>query len=307
MWDMAAVQPCATSRKPQPGRDRDDGAAREQNPAMSGPDQYGVVGHPVAHSLSPFIHAMFARQTGQSLSYRLFDFPPEALQERIGAFFAQGGRGLNITLPYKIAAVACASELTHRARHAGAINTLALRKEGSLLGDNTDGAGLIQDLCVNQRLVLTRRRILIIGAGGAARGVLAPLLALEPEVVVIANRTADRAKALATAFSPLGNLQGVGFRYIVGGPYDLIVNATSASLTGEIPDVPVAVIGGDTFCYDMAYGKGDTPFVRWCLELGCRAAVPGWGMLVEQAAESFRLWRGVRPLTGPVLAALTAS
>ena len=275
---------------------------------MSGSvDQYGVVGHPVAHSLSPFIHAMFARQTGQSLTYRLFDFPPEALEERIAAFFAQGGRGLNITLPYKIAAVACAGELTSRARHAGAVNTLAMREDGTILGDNTDGVGLTQDLCVNQRVLLTRRRVLIIGAGGATRGVLAPLLGLEPASITIANRTADRAKALAAAFAQLGNVQGVGFRYIADGAYDLIINATSASLTGEIPDVPLAVIGPDTFCYDMAYGKGDTPFVRWCLELGCRAAVPGWGMLVEQAAESFRLWRGVRPLTGPVLSALTAS
>ncbi|HET9105805.1 MAG TPA: shikimate dehydrogenase [Steroidobacteraceae bacterium] len=275
---------------------------------MSGPvDQYGVVGHPVAHSLSPFIHAMFARQTGQAMSYRLFDFAPEVLEERIADFFAQGGRGLNITLPYKVAAVAHASELTQRARHAGAVNTLALRGDGAILGDNTDGVGLMQDLCVNQRVSVTRRRVLIIGAGGAARGVLGPLLGMEPELVVIANRTADRAKALAAAFSQLGNVQGVGYRYIAGGAFDLIINATSASLTGEIPDVPVAVLGPDTFCYDMAYGKGDTPFVRWCRDLGCRAAVPGWGMLVEQAAESFRLWRGVRPLTGPVLAALTAS
>ncbi len=275
---------------------------------MSGPiDQYGVVGHPVAHSLSPFIHAMFARQTGQAMSYRLFDFAPEVLEERLTGFFAQGGRGLNITLPYKVAAVARASELTKRAQHAGAVNTLMMRKDGTLLGDNTDGVGLMQDLCVNQRVVVTRRRVLIIGAGGAARGVLAPLLGMEPELVVIANRTADRAKALAAAFSPLGNVQGVGYRYIAGGAFDLIINATSASLTGEIPDVPVAVLGPDTFCYDMAYGKGDTPFVRWCLGLGCRAAVSGWGMLVEQAAESFRLWRGVRPLTGPVLAALTSS
>jgi|SRR5579862_3041392 len=275
---------------------------------MSGTvDQYGVVGHPVAHSLSPFIHAMFARQTGQAMSYRLFDFAPEAFQERIAAFFLQGGRGLNITIPYKVSAVALANELTSRAQHAGAVNTLVLRKDGSILGDNTDGVGLTQDLCVNQRIVLTRRRVLIIGAGGAARGVLAPLLGLEPEVVVIANRTADRAKALAAVFAPMGNVQGVGFRYIAAGAFDLIINATSASLTGEIPDVPVGVIGPDTFCYDMAYGKGDTPFVRWAMELGCRAAVPGWGMLVEQAAESFRLWRGVRPLTGPVLAALTAS
>jgi len=137
--------------------------------------------------------------------------------------------------------------------------------------------------------------------------VLAPLLALEPEVLVITNRTADRAKALAAAFAQLGNVQGVGFRNIADGFYDIVINATSASLTGEIPDVPVAVIGPETFCYDMAYGKGDTAFVRWCVELGCRAAVSGWGMLVEQAAESFRLWRGVRPLTRPVLSALSAS
>ena len=270
-------------------------------------DQYGVVGHPVAHSLSPFSHAMFARQTGQSMSYRLFDFPPEGLQEQITGFFAQGGRGLNVTLPHKVAAVERADELTSRARHAGAINTLVMRNDGTVLGDNTDGVGLTQDLCVNRRVVITRRRVLIIGAGGAVRGVLAPLLALTPEALVIANRTADRAKALAAAFAQMGNVEGVGFRYIAGGPYDVVINATSASLTGEIPDVPVGVIGSETFCYDMAYGKGDTPFVRWCVELGCRAAASGWGMLVEQAAESFRLWRGVRPLTGPVLAALTSS
>ena len=274
---------------------------------MSGPDQYGVVGHPVAHSLSPFIHAMFARQTGQEISYRLFDFAPEELDARIAAFFAQGGRGLNITLPYKVAAVARADELTARARHAGAVNTLAMRKDGTVLGDNTDGVGLTQDLCVNQPLIVTHRRVLVIGAGGAARGVLAPLLGLEPEVLVIANRTADRAKALAAAFGQLGNVHGVGFRDITGGSYDLVINATSASLTGEIPEVPATVIGAETFCYDMAYGKSDTPFVRWCGGLGCRAAVPGWGMLVEQAAESFRVWRGVRPLTGPVLSALNAS
>lgn len=274
---------------------------------MSGPDQYGVVGHPVAHSLSPFIHAMFARQTGQPMSYRLFDFAPEVFEERIATFFAQGGRGLNITLPYKVAAVARADELTVRARHAGAVNTLAMRKDGTILGDNTDGIGLTQDLCVNQRVTVTRRRVLVVGAGGAARGVLAPLLGLEPEVITIANRTADRAKALAAAFGQMGNVQGVGFRDITGGCYDLVINATSASLTGEIPDVPATVIGTETFCYDMAYGKGDTPFVRWCAELGCRAAVPGWGMLVEQAAESFRVWRGVRPLTGPVLSALNAT
>jgi len=302
---MAVAAACGTS--PQPGSDRDGAVQREQNSRMSGPDQYGVVGHPVAHSFSPFIHAMFARQTGQSMNYRLFDFMPEEFDQRIVSFFAEGGRGLNVTLPYKMAAVSRAHELTTRAQHAGAVNTLAMRKDGTILGDNTDGVGLTQDLCVNRHVSVARRRVLMIGAGGAARGVLAPLLALGPETIVIANRTADRAKALAAAFAQLGNVQGVGFRYIAGGSFDLVINATSASLTGEIPDVPVGVIGPDTFCYDMAYGKGDTPFVRWSVELGCRAAAPGWGMLVEQAAESFRLWRGVRPLTGPVLAALTAS
>jgi shikimate dehydrogenase len=144
----------------------------------------------------------------------------------------------------------------------------------------------------------------MIGAGGAARGVLAPLLALSPAEVVIANRTSERAEALAKSFDKLGKTSGVGFRYVAGAPFDLIINATSASLSGEIPAIPPAVVGPDTVCYDMAYGKSDTPFVRWGTKLGCARALQGWGMLVEQAAESFRIWRGVRPATAPVLAAL---
>ena len=268
-------------------------------------DQYAVVGHPVAHSLSPFIHSLFARQTGQSMSYRLMDAPPEGFIEQVSGFFADGGRGVNITLPHKTRAMTLAGELTERARQAGAVNTLAARRDGTLLGDNTDGAGLVQDLTVNLKLAIKRRRILLIGAGGAARGVIAPLLALEPQTIVLANRTAERAVALAAVFASLGAVQGAGFGQIDGLPFDLVINATSASLTGELPDVPPAAFGRDTFCYDMAYGKGDTPFMRWVHSLGCREAVAGWGMLVEQAAESFRLWRGVRPLTAPVLAALT--
>ncbi len=162
----------------------------------------------------------------------------------------------------------------------------------------------MRDLCDNFNVVITRRRILIVGAGGASRGVLAPLLALEPSEIVIANRTADRAQALANDFQDLGTVSGVGFRYISGGAFDVIINATSASLSGEVPDIPVGVIGQDTFCYDMAYGKSDTAFIQWAVEHGCTHALQGWGMLVEQAAESFRVWRGVRPPTGPVLAAL---
>jgi len=267
-------------------------------------DQYGVVGHPVAHSWSPFIHGLFGRETGQSITYRLYDFTPEEFHEKVRGFFKEGGRGLNITLPHKIAAVDVADDLTARAAHAAAVNTFAVRNDGTILGDNTDGTGLVRDLCDNQGIVITHRRILIIGAGGACRGVLAPLLALSPTEIVIANRTSERAETLAKAFEKLGAIRGVGFRYISGGSYDLIINATSASLSGDIPAVPVGVVGHDTVCYDMAYGKSDTSFVKWATKLGCTRALQGWGMLVEQAAESFRIWRGVRPATAPVLAAL---
>jgi shikimate dehydrogenase len=267
-------------------------------------DRYGVVGHPVGHSWSPFIHGLFARDTGQTLSYRLFDFTPEELEPRVRDFFTLGGRGLNITVPHKIAAVAIAAQLTTRATHAGAVNTLAMQKDGTILGDNTDGAGLVRDLCDNLGLVIIRRRILIIGAGGATRGVMAPLLALEPAEIVIANRTAERAKEMALAFTRLGSVQGVGFRDVSAPPFDVVINATSASLSGELPAVPTSVIGPETVCYDMAYGKTDTPFMRWALNHGCARAVQGWGMLVEQAAESFRVWRGVKPSTASVLTAL---
>jgi shikimate dehydrogenase len=267
-------------------------------------DLYGVVGHPVAHSWSPFIHGLFARETGQAMSYRLYDVAPEEFEARVREFFALGGRGLNITLPHKIAAVDIASELTTRAAHAGAINTLAMQKDGTLLGDNTDGAGLVRDLCDNLGLVIIRRRILIVGAGGAARGVIAPLLSLEPAEIVIANRTPERAQKLAGNFAKLGPVQGVGIRYIGGGPFDLVINATSASLSGDLPPMSNAIVGPETVCYDMAYGKVATPFEQWSLKRGCARAVQGWGMLVEQAAESFRVWRGMKPGTATVLTAL---
>jgi shikimate dehydrogenase len=267
-------------------------------------DRYGVVGHPVGHSWSPFIHGLFARDTGQSLSYRLFDFTPEEFQARVRDFFTCGGCGLNVTVPHKIAAVEVASQLTTRAAHAGAVNTLAAQKDGTILGDNTDGAGLVRDLCDNLGLVIIRRRILIIGAGGATRGVIAPLLALEPAELIIANRTAERAQDMAGAFAKLGPIQGVGIQALSGGPFDLVINATSAGLSGELPAVPESILGPETVCYDMAYGKSDTPFMQWSQKQGCARAIQGWGMLVEQAAESFRVWRGVKPSTGSVLTAL---
>ena len=267
-------------------------------------DQYGVFGHPVGHSLSPFIHGVFARDTGQQMAYRAYDVAPEEFIERVQGFFADGGRGLNITLPHKIVAVEVAQELTARAAHAAAVNTLALQGDNVLLGDNTDGSGLVRDLCDNLGLIITLRRVLILGAGGATRGVLAPLLGLEPAIVVIANRTPERAEALAAAFADLGVTQGVGFEYVGETPFDLIINATSASLSGDIPPIPAKAIGPHTVCYDLAYGRSAMAFVRWAQQSGCARAVQGLGMLVEQAAESFRLWRGVRPQTAEVLAAL---
>jgi shikimate dehydrogenase len=269
----------------------------------TGVDQYGVVGHPVGHSLSPFIHGMFARETGQDMAYRLYDVAPEDFPQRVREFFSQGGRGLNITVPHKIAAVDLAQELTPRAAHAAAVNTLALREEG-ILGDNTDGAGLVRDLTDNLGLLIMRRRLLIIGAGGATRGILGPLLELAPTLVVVSNRTPERAVALAAAFADLGTVQGAGFEQIEERPFDLIINATSASLSGDIPPIPAGCIGPQTVCYDLAYGKSASAFLNWARQAGCARALSGWGMLVEQAAESFELWRGMRPATAFVLAAL---
>ena len=269
-------------------------------------DQYGVVGHPVSHSLSPFIHGMFARETGQDLTYRLFDVLPADLEVHVRDFFAQGGGGLNVTLPHKIAARELAHELTARAAHAAAVNTLARTADGSILGDNTDGAGLVHDLCDNLGIELAGRRVLIMGAGGARRGGLAPLRGLEPAMVVIANRTPERAATLAAAFSDLGVTHGVGFQDVGDEPFDLVINATSASLSGDIPPLPPGAVNSSTVCYDLAYGKSATAFVTWARQHGCARALQGWGMLVEQAAESFELWRGVRPTTATVLAALQA-
>ena len=268
------------------------------------PDRYGVVGHPVAHSFSPFIHGMFARQTGQNLVYRLHDVAPAQFRGHVLEFFARGGRGLNVTVPHKLAAAELANELTPRAERAGAVNTLALHGENQILGDNTDGAGLVHDLQINLGVAVNKRRVLIIGAGGATRGVLAPLLMLGPAELVIANRTAERAVALAQDFVDLGALQCCDLNTVPSGAFDLIINATSASLSGDVPAVSAATIGAGTVCYDMAYGKEDTAFVRWAREHGCSRALQGWGMLVEQAAESFELWRGVRPDTALVLSAL---
>lgn len=270
------------------------------------PDRYAVIGHPVGHSRSPFIHARFAEQTGHQLRYTTIDAPPELFERRVREFFGGGGKGLNVTVPHKQAAARLADELTPRARRAGAVNTLLPRKQGGLLGDNTDGAGLARDLINNHRVNIAGRRVLLLGAGGAARGVLAPLLGFQPSRLCIVNRNAERARELATAFADLGPLQAIGYEDLKGPPWDLVINATAASLAGELPALPAAIVNKDSICYDLAYGDAETPFVRWAHERGVSRAMDGLGMLVEQAAESFLLWRGVRPDTASVLSALAA-
>ena len=272
------------------------------------PDQYGVIGHPVAHSWSPFIHGLFARQTEQAMVYRRFDVPPAKFRRHVMHFFLHGGRGLNVTLPHKVAAAGLANELTPRAERAGAVNTLMMQNENEILGDNTDGEGLVRDLQDNCGVTVGGTRILILGAGGAARGVLAPLLELQPSEIVIANRTAARASTLAREFAELGNLIGCGFdSALLTDNFDLIINATAASTEGDVPIVAATLVSKRTTCYDLSYSKEKTPFVRWAESQGCARALQGWGMLVEQAAESFSVWRGIRPQTAPVLQALIAS
>jgi shikimate dehydrogenase len=268
------------------------------------PDQYGLVGHPVAHSWSPFIHGMFAKETAQNLVYRLFDVQPDNFRLEILRLFTNGVRGLNVTLPHKQAAADLVNELTPRAERARAVNTIGLDDAAGLIGDNTDGVGLTRDLEHNLGLNLADKRVLILGAGGAVRGVLGPLMEQELREVVIANRTPGRAELLAQKFADLGNIVGCGFEQVRGPPFDLVINATSAGLQGEMPAMPEGLVNEDTVCYDMAYGRGDTPFTSWAKSLHAHRVAKGWGMLVEQAAESFLLWRGQRPKTQPVLEAL---
>lgn len=265
------------------------------------PDRYAVIGHPIAHSRSPRIHAAFAAATGQRLAYDRIDAAPEAFEGVVRDFFDDGGRGLNVTLPHKEAAARLADRLTGRARLAGAVNTLARQPDGTLLGDNTDGAGLMADLA---RLGIAVRgaRVLVLGAGGATRGILGPMLEAQPATLVVANRAAARATALTAEFAAVrGTVLGCGYDALAAqtaaGPFDLVIHATSLGLQGEAPSLPHGIVGPGSVAYDLGYGAGDTPFVRWARAQGVIRAEQGLGMLIEQAAESFLLWRGVRPDT----------
>ena len=263
------------------------------------PDLYGVIGHPVAHSRSPLIHRLFAEQTGQHLTYVLVDAPPGKFLDVLAQFRTRGGCGLNVTLPYKGDAFRFASQRTARSELAQAVNTLCWTDDG-VLGDNTDGAGLLADLTANLGLELADSRVLLLGAGGAARGALGPLLEASPSQLVIANRTVAKAEELAVRFSPMGPVKGCGFEDLRGA-FDLIVNSTSASIAGEVPPLPAESVTSQSVCYDMMYERGPTCFLRWARENGASMIADGTGMLVEQAAESFLLWRGVRPETGHAL------
>lgn len=262
-------------------------------------DHYAVFGNPVGHSKSPFIHTLFARQTNQSMTYSAQLVPVDGFTTAANQFFSTGGKGCNVTVPFKEEAFKFATRLTERARLAGAVNTLKKLDDGIILGDNTDGEGLVQDLMLHQ-VVLQGADILLIGAGGAARGVIKPLLDKNPRSITITNRTVAKAEQLAANFADDERVQALAMDRLTNG-YDVIINSTSASLEGKLPAVDACVFGPGSVAYDMMYGKGHTVFNQWALEQGCAHAYDGLGMLVGQAAESFMLWRGLRPGTKQIL------
>lgn len=268
-------------------------------------DRYCVFGNPIGHSKSPAIHARFAAQTGQDLSYEALLAPLDGFAAAVADFMAVGGKGANVTVPFKEEAFRLAHRRTPRAERAGAVNTLAFGPDG-ILGDNTDGAGLTRDIETNLGFSLSGKRVLLLGAGGAARGAIAPLLACRPKSLTLANRSAGKAVALAGEFSDLGPIRGGSFADLAGQTFDAVINATSASLSGEALPLPAGLYAADSLAYDMMYGKGDTPFLALARQQGAGRLADGLGMLVEQAAEAFLLWRSVRPDTGLVLAALRA-
>lgn len=265
-------------------------------------DRYCVFGNPVAHSKSPRIHSAFARLTGEPVVYEARLAALDAFAGELRRFFAEGGRGCNVTVPFKEEAWRLAEQRSARAEKAGAVNTLFVDAQGHLHGDNTDGVGLVRDLVQNAGLMLKDKRLLLLGAGGAVRGVLGPLLAEQPAELVIANRTPEKAQQLARLFQDEGAVSALAFEAL-SGAFDLVINGTSASLQGEVPPLPSGIFSANALAYDMMYGAEPTPFLRWAAGQGA-AGRDGLGMLVEQAAEAFAVWRGRHPPTQPVLAEL---
>lgn len=263
-------------------------------------DRYAVMGNPIKHSKSPFIHRLFAKQTDQDMAYTAMLVPADGFRAAALKFREEGGKGFNVTVPFKQDAFALMDACSDRAKLAQAVNTVTIKSDGSFHGDNTDGAGLVRDILNNHEGRLIDKRILLLGAGGAVRGVLGPLLQQKPAQVVIANRTVEKAQELAQHFAHLGRVSASTFADLGGRPFDWIINGTSASLQGDLPPLSDGVIGPDTWCYDMMYGKEQTPFNAWAAQRGAGHVMDGLGMLVEQAAEAFRIWRGILPFTEPV-------
>ena len=267
-------------------------------------DRYAVIGNPIGHSKSPKIHLTFAETTGESLEYIAIEGQADTFESTVHAFRAQGGRGMNVTAPFKLQAFALATDRLDRARLAGAAN--ALKFDGDRIwADNFDGVGLVNDIQRNLGVPMTGKRVLMLGAGGAARGAVLPFLAQRPTELTIANRDLNKAQTLVREAGKHSNLRAVGYRDIADKRFDLVVNATSASLRGELPPVSPRVFGEDALAYELVYGKGLTPFLRLAQNAGVSKLADGVGMLVEQAAEAFVWWRGVRPDTRAVIAALT--
>ncbi len=270
-------------------------------------DKYAVIGNPVAHSKSPQIHTLFAQATGQAMTYERLLAPLDGFDATVKAFAAQGGQGLNVTVPFKLQAFALAHTASDRARAAGACNTLS-RDGAGWYADNTDGAGIVHDLLQNLGVALAGRDVLVLGAGGAARGILVPLFAQQPRSVTICNRTMTKAEALAATFAARGPVRAASPSALAGTDFDVVINATSAGLRTDVGlPWPTGIFRPQAFAYDMIYGDVDTAFLRWARAHGATRGADGLGMLVEQAAESFMLWRGVRPDTRSVFAMLRPS
>ena len=269
-------------------------------------DLYAVFGNPIAHSKSPAIHSAFARVSHQDLRYEARLAAVDGFKSAISDFCAAGGKGANVTVPFKEEAYRLCTQLSERAARAGAVNTLVFNGT-EIYGDNTDGAGLVRDITHNLACPLAGKRILLLGAGGAARGVIAPLLAAQPAALFMANRSADKAEVLAAVFSDLAVVGAGNFAKTAGKSFDLVINATSASLAGASLPLPSGIFAAGSLAYDMMYGKGETPFLALAREQGVGRCADGLGMLVEQAAEAFFVWRGVRPETLAVLADLRAA
>lgn len=269
-------------------------------------DSYAVVGNPIGHSKSPAIHTAFAEQTGQDLSYKAQLFELEQFSRQADGFFNDGGKGLNVTVPFKLDAWRFADVLSNRAQRAGSVNTLLLGKDSKIYGDNTDGVGLVRDIKQNHAGTIAGKRVLVLGAGGAVRGVLAIMLAEQPAQLTIANRTVAKAQTLAEEFADLGSVSASSFVDLAGQQFDLVINGTAASLQGDLPPLPDGILASGAWCYDMMYGADETPFNAWARQQGAAKTMDGLGMLVEQAAESFFIWRQVRPQTAAVIAQLRA-